>query len=140
MGSRAIHDKMMWTHVFPLYVVWRCYKKGRGELGILTSCMTILSYAYHHQRESHPLINFAENNFARMFAVYSLIHALKCKHPTMKRVELTLLLLGFAVWRTVGFGTLDYEKWHFLNHLWPVTWLLLYAENHGDLSKDFTIR
>ena len=130
---RCISDKLIWTHIFPLYTIWRCYKNKKIELGSMMTIITILSTMYHYKKESDPWLNFIENNFAKILTTYFVLHAYKCKHKKMQKIEISLMFVGYIIYYMAGYGIVDYEKWHALNHIWPITYILIYAEKHDNI-------
>ena len=130
---RPFYDKMIWTHAPLIYAAWRCYKKRRIEMGTLTTTMIALSIFYHRHTESIPMLNFIENSMGRLFSIYAVLHAIKCKHHKMQKIELVLMFIGYFIYYSAGYGHVDYEKWHWLNHVWPATWLIILIEKHDGI-------
>jgi hypothetical protein len=129
---RLLSDKIVYTNVLFIIVGLIALYLGKIELFIISITISIISGLYHIHREQKYII--LEQYYLHMMFLYGLIQLTNAPSHNIVILEIICILFIIVIYLGCGiFKVIDYNKYHVIQHIFGVIWLLLVIIYHKPL-------
>ena len=130
--TRNKREMVLWsTGIFFVDALFCGYRQFY-ELALLCFSLGCSSYKHHQSKETkHKRVSSV---FAGLTSIYCIFQLYLCTNLVLYIVEFVCLMSTFFVWICCSYTkTLNYDKYHSLQHFIPSLWIVIIAQMHQSL-------